>query len=373
MSLVLSEDERMLVESVRALLARSAPVTAFRALRDSGDLKRYDPALWRELVESGFAIPQLPEAEGGVGMGYAAAGLVAQEMGRTLAAAPLLSTAVAVELLLVAGDAAQKERLLPGLVDGSRLAALALEEGGRHDPDAIAAKATRSGEGWVLDGEKRFAVDGGIADLLIVAAAGDDGPVLLAVDAKAPGVTVTPRDLIDSRNAADLRFSGVKVSAGDALAGGANGRAALERALDVGRALLAAELLGLCEEAFDRTVAYLKEREQFGAKIGSFQALQHRAARLYINLELGRGAVLKALRALDGGDKAASLLASVAKGFMARISREMMIEAVQLHGGIGVTDELDIGLFLKRARVAGETFGDDYFQKERLAKLAWRI
>jgi alkylation response protein AidB-like acyl-CoA dehydrogenase len=377
MPLVLTEDEQMLVESLRSLLARSAPVSAFRALRDSGDPKRYSPTLWSELAEAGFAAPQLPEADGGLGMGYAAAGLAAEEMGRVLAATPFLSTALAIELLLAAGNEAQKAALLPGLLDGTKIAALGLEEAGRHDPDTLAATATRTGDGWQLDGAKRFVLDGGVADILIVAAKGEDGPILLLVDPQAEGVTLTPRDSIDSRNAADIAFAAVPL-APDAVLATTNATtnaaaAAIARALDVGRALLAAELLGIAQEAFDRTVAYLKEREQFGVKIGTFQALQHRAARLYVALDLARGVVLKALRALDEGDKASSALASLAKAVMGKTAREVLNEAVQMHGGVGVTDEYDIGLFFKRARVAGETLGDEYFQRERLAKGVWGI
>jgi alkylation response protein AidB-like acyl-CoA dehydrogenase len=372
MSLVLNEEELLLAQSVRTLLARAAPVSAFRALRDSGDPARLDLGLWRQMIEAGFAAPQLPASEGGLGFGYVAAGLIAQEMGRTLAATPFLSTAVAIELLMAGGDADQKARLLPGLLDGGRLAALALEESGRHRPEPIALKATRRGDSWVLNGVKNVVFDGGVADTLLVAAASDEGLLLLAIDAKAPGVTVQPLDLVDSRNAARISFTDVAAAPADLLTAGAP-TDALERALDVGRALLAAELLGMAEEAFDRTVAYLKTREQFGVQIGTFQALQHRAARLHVSIELARGAVLKALRGLDEGDAAASQLASLAKGFATKTAREVLNEAVQMHGGIGVTDELDIGLFLKRTRVAGETYGDDYFQKERLARTAWQI
>lgn len=372
MSLALNEDELLLVQSVRTLMARAAPVSAFRALRDSGDPARLDLGLWRQLIEAGFAAPQLPADEGGLGFGYVAAGLIAQEMGRTLAATPFISTAVTIEVLLAAGTADQKARLLPGLLDGSKLAALALEERGRHSPHPAAVTAIRQGDGWILNGDKSVVFDGGVADTFVVAAASDGGLLLAAVDAKATGVAVEPLSLVDSRNAAKISLEAVAVSPGEVLSA-ASPAAALDRGLDVGRALLAAELLGMAEEAFDRTVAYLKTREQFGVQIGTFQALQHRAARLHVSIELARGAVLKALRALDEGAATASQLASLAKGFATKTAREVLNEAVQMHGGIGVTDELDIGLFLKRTRVAGETFGDDYFQKERLARTAWRI
>jgi alkylation response protein AidB-like acyl-CoA dehydrogenase len=372
MALVLTEDEVMLVDSAKKLFSRSAPVSAFRALRDSGDNARYAPALWAEMAEAGYAGLLLPETEGGVGFGAIGAGLIAEQIGHVLAASPLLSSALATEILLTSGDEAQKA-LLSEIAAGELIVAFAIDEGRRHDPEHFALRAGADGGGYVLDGEKRFVIDGGIADKFIVAAITDAGPALFLVDAAAAGVAVSPLSLVDSRNAADLKFSGVRVSAG-ALIGTAGGAApVITRALDIGRALLAAELLGMAQEAFDRTIAYLKEREQFGVKIGSFQALQHRAARMYCSLELGRGVVLKALRALDEKDPAASLLASLAKAVLTKTARDVLNEATQMHGGIGVTDDIDIGLFFKRVRVAGDTFGDDFFQKERLAGLAWKI
>ena len=373
MPLVLSEDERMLVDSTRRLLARSAPVSAFRKLRDSGDARRYDPALWAEMASQGLIAPHVPEANGGLGMGYAAAGLIAEQCGRTLAAAPLLSSALAAELLLMAGDSASRDELLPAILDGSRLAAFAFDEAARHDSSRLALTAKAEGNGYRLEGTKRMVVDGGLADTLLVAARGEAGLLLLRIEANAPGVEVTPLSLIDNRNTADIVFSDVRVDGGAVLAESDAASHAIARALDVGRALLAAELLGMAEEAFERTVAYLKERVQFGVKIGSFQALQHRAARLHISLELAVGVVLKVLRALDEGDPAVTALASLAKAVTTKAAREVMNEAVQLHGGIGLTDEFDIGFFLKRARVAGDTFGDDYFHKDRLAQMMWRL
>ena len=372
MALVLTEDERMLVDSARGFFARSSPVAAFRALRDSGAPERYAPSLWAEMAQMGFAGVLLPESEGGAGFGYAGAGLIAEEAGRVLAASPLLSCALATEILSRDGDTEQKA-LLTRLADGALLVAFAIDEQPRHDPDRLEVRAAPDGEGYVLNGAKRLVIDGGIAAMLIVAAVTDAGPTLLLVDADAPGVAAKPLDLVDSRNAADIRFDGVRLGAGAVIGAIGAATATIERALDVGRGLLAAELLGVAQEAFERTVAYLKEREQFGVKIGSFQALQHRAARLHVGLEIGRGVVLKALRALDEGDPAASLLASLAKGQMTKTARQVLDEAVQLHGGIGITDDYDIGLFLKRARVAGDLFGDDYFQRERLARLVWKI
>jgi alkylation response protein AidB-like acyl-CoA dehydrogenase len=372
MPLVLTEEETMLVDSAKRFFAGSAPIGTFRALRDSGAPEHYAPALWAEMAEMGFAGMLVPTSEGGTGFGYTGAGLVAEQSGRVLAASPLLSTALAAEILSRDGNTDQKT-LLGNIADGSLLVAFAIDEGPRHDPEAVSVRATADGSGYRLDGTKRFVIDGGIARKLIVVANTDAGVTLLLVDADARGVTVKPLELVDSRNVADINFASVEVDAKATIGAVGSARVTIDRALDVGRALLAAELLGIAQEAFDRTVAYLKEREQFGAKIGTFQALQHRAARMYANLELARGVVLKALRALDEGDRAASPLASLSKGTLTKTARDVLNEATQMHGGIGVTDDFDIGLFFKRARVAGDTFGDDYFQRERLARLVWKI
>lgn len=369
MSLVLTDDESLIADSIRSLLTRSAPVSAFRAIRDRGDAVRYDPALWSELAESGFAAPQVPEAAGGLGMGYFAAGLVAEEIGRTLAAAPFHMTAFAAELLA----ATDRVDLLAEVLAGSKIVAVAIDEAARHNPDRLETRVEANGDGFLLSGQKQFVVEGDVADALLVLAAGDNGPVLVLVDPKADGVTISPLALIDSRNTANIAFDGVRMGADAVLASADKAQILVDRALDVTRVMVAAELLGIAQEAFDRTVAYLKEREQFGAKIGSFQALQHRASRLFINLEIARAVVLKALRALDDQDEGATALASLAKAKLTETAREVLDEALQMHGGIGVTDELDIGLFFKRCRLLGDWLGDDYFHRERLARLVWQI
>jgi len=367
MTLVLTEEEILLVDAVRALLARAAPVPKFRALRDSGDPRRYDPDLWRELAVSGFSAPQIPESAGGLGMGYTAAGLIAEEMGRVLAASPFHSTALAAELML---DGAKADTLAP-LIAGDIIVAVALDEGARHAPTSIATRAERDGGGFRISGTKRRVVDGGIADTLIVSATTAEDASLFQVPSDAPGVEIRPLDLLDGRNAADVTFDNVVLGSEAVI--GAPGEAAgrIARMLDVGNVLLACELLGITQEAFDRTIAFLKEREQFSRRIGSFQALQHRAARLFCALELARGVALKALRALDEADPATTQLASLAKAVLTRTARETLNEAIQMHGGIGVTDELDIGLFFKRARAIGDWLGDDYYHRERLAKIVW--
>ncbi len=364
MALTLTDDEAMLVESARGLFAREAPVDRLRALRDGGSTLCYDRAVHGVFAQNGFVAPHVAEADGGLGMGAAAAGLIAEQAGHTLATAPLLSAAMAATVVARGGTDAQKARLLPALIDGELVAAVALDEGARHDPARLETRAERSADGWSLTGGKRAVIDGIGAGLYLVSARADDVPSLFLVAPDAAGLVVQALDPIDSRNLARVRLAATpaeRLGDGDA-------SPAIAAALDLGRALLAAELLGVADEAFDRTVAYLKERVQFGRRIGSFQALQHRAARLYARLDIARGVVLKALRAIDEDSLEASQLASLSKAYMTRLARDVLVEAVQMHGGIGVTDDIDIGLFLKRARSAGELLGDEHFHTERLAR-----
>ncbi len=369
MALVLSQDEAMLVDSTRGLLSREAPVTAFRALRDSGAELAYEPALLAKLAENGLVAPNVPEADGGLGLGAAAAGLVLQQAGHVLAAAPLLSAAISAALIARAGDEGHRADLLGPIVAGERVVAPALEEGVRHDPRRLETKAAKSGEGWSLTGAKTAVIDGFAADAYVVSAVADGVPALFLVEKGAGGLNVERFVAVDSRNYAKLTFAATpatRLGQGDA-------SAAIAAALDLGRALLAAELLGAADEAFARTVSYLKERRQFDREIGTFQALQHRAARLYSRLDVARGVVLKALRAIDEGDADATWLASLAKGTMTRLARDVMMEAMQMHGGIGMTDDFDVGLFVKRAQSAGELLGDDHFHTERLAAGKWGL
>jgi len=369
MALVLTEDETMLVDSVRGLLNREAPVSAFRALRDSGAPLAWDAGLLAKLAESGLVAPNVPEDDGGVGLGAVAAGLVMEQTGHVLAAAPLLSAAMAATIMTRAASEAQRSQWLTSLVAGERVIAAALDERARHDPALLATAATEKGGGWTLTGGKTAVVDGFEADAYLISARCEGGPAVFLVEKDTTGLEVEKVATLDSRNHARLTLSDTPV----ARLGEGDAAAAITGALDMGRALLAAEMLGIADEAFDRTIAFLKQRTQFDRLIGSFQALQHRAARLYARLDLARGMVLKALRAIDEGDAEATWLASLSKGVMTRLCRDVLIEAMQMHGGIGVTDDFDIGLFVKRGQVAGELLGDDHFHTERLAAERWNI
>lgn len=376
MTLLLTEDQTMLRDAVRRFVAERAPVSCLRELRDRQDSTGFDRAVWREMAELGCAGVLVPEHLGGTGFGFVGAGLVAQEIGRHLSVTPLLSTAVAsVSALLKGASQAQQEAWLPKIAGGDVVMALATDEQSRHAPLRIATRAVHGREGWMLNGVKIHVLDGHVADRLIVSArvSGSDdtrdGIALFLVDPASPGVTIERVGIVDSHNAATIRFDQVKVSASDQMSQ-APAADTLDAALEASRVILAAELLGIAEEALERTLAYLREREQFGVLIGSFQALQHRAAHLFCEIELVRSAVLKALQMLEAGEREAARYIALAKAKAGEVARLATNEAVQMHGGIGMTDEFDIGFFMKRARTAAETFGDAYFCSNRFAEFS---
>jgi alkylation response protein AidB-like acyl-CoA dehydrogenase len=370
-SWILDEQRRMLRDSAQNFLAERAPVSQLRALRDAHDAHGHDPALWRAFGEQGYSATLVPEAHGGLGLGVAEAGLIAEQIGHTLAASPFFSTAVlAAWLLKGAGSAAQQQHWLPRIAAAGAIVALAVDEQARHKPSMLAASAARDGTGWRLDGDKLFVVDGHVADAWIVAARADGGTALLLVPKGTAGVSVERTVMVDAHNAARLRFDGAHVSA-DALIGSLeNGAALLDGVLDVGRAVAASELLGLADEVFERTVEYIQQRKQFDRVIGEFQALQHRAAEMFCDLELTRAIVRQAQAAIDGSAADAPLRVAQAKARACLTANRAVQEGVQMHGGIGMTDELEIGLFMKRARVLQELFGDAAFHTDRAALLS---
>jgi acyl-CoA dehydrogenase len=376
MPLVLNEEQRFLQDTAREFLSSNAPVESLRRLRDSRDPLGYARELWQQMAELGWASIILPEEYGGLDFGFLGLGVVLEESGRTLAASPLFASAVVgASAVLLGGNDSQKDSLLPQIAAGELTLALALEESHHHRPHTVATTATRDGNNYVINGNKTFVLDGHSADKLVVVVrtGGDtdstDGISLLLVDRGATGMECQRTVMTDSRNAANVSFDNVSVSADALLGEHDKGWMILEPVLDRGRIAIAAEMMGLALEAFDRTVEYLKEREQFGALIGSFQALQHRAAHMQSEIELARSVILQALSTVDDAPDQAPLLASLAKARLNELAKLVTNEAVQMHGGIGVTDELEIGFFLKRARVAMQIFGDTGFHKDRYATL----
>jgi len=373
MPLYLDDDQTTLQDTIRDFVAENAPVSHLRGLRDADDPAGFSRDLWRQFAEMGFTGILVGEDQGGLGMGHVEAGIVLEEIGRNLSPSPFLTTAVAaVEALRGTPHA---ERWYPGIVAGETVAALAIDESAKHR-DRVALKAERSGNGFRLSGEKRFVTHANTADLLIVAArtAGSaedaDGITLFAVPKDAAKLDVRAERLADSSVAAHLDFDGVELDA-DAVIGEVDaGRDPLQRLLRAGRTGASAELLGVGGGAMAMTVGYLKERKQFGQLIGSYQALQHRAAHLYSEMEVARAAVLKAQQLLDAGSDKADEAVSVAKAMTAMATTLSVNEGVQMHGGIGMTDEYDIGFYMKRARVLAELWGDANFHADKLARAA---
>jgi len=379
MSLVLSEDQQLLKDSAKTFVDQNAPVSVLRGLRDSKDAQGYDQNLWRQMLELGWAGMAIPDAYGGFEFGYGGLGVVLEESGRTLVSSPLIATVLlGASAINELGSDAQKSEFLPQVVSGELLLALAIDEKPHHRPCRIETSAVKSGEGYVLNGCKTFVLDGHIANKLIVVArtagAIDDeaGLSVFLVDAAAEGVSINRSWMVDSRNSAMLSLNDAKVGADALLGAEGDAYSSLTRVLDIGRIGVAAEMLGSMQQAFEITLDYLKQREQFGVLIGSFQGLQHRAAEMYSEIELCKSAVRAALAALDDADKTDADIAefaSIAKAKLSEVATLVSNEAVQMHGGIGMTDEYDIGFYMKRARVAAAFLGDALFHRERYASL----
>ena len=387
MALVLNEEQVQLRDSARNFLAEQSPVSQLRALRDNADADGFSRPLWAQFAEMGFTGVLVPEAQGGLGLGHVEAGVVMEQIGHQLCASPLLASGiVAATAIRQAGSAAQQAAWLPKIARGEIIATLAVDESAKHRNGTLATQARADGAGWVLDGHKQMVLDGHVADLLVVAAQVVGGGIgLFLVDPKAAGVSVERTVMVDAHNAARVHLQNVKLGAearlgasgesGESGERGQNGEtaaSALEAALNAGRCAAAAELLGLADEVFERTLSYLKERRQFGKLIGEFQGLQHRAAALYCDLEITRAAVIKAQQAMDADPSTAASATrdavAVAKARAGRTATTAVQEGVQMHGGMGMTDAFEIGFFMKRARVLQELWGDSHFHLDALAQ-----
>ncbi len=378
MPMILNEEQNMLKDTAKDFCTNSTPIDRLRKLRDEDNPDGFDRDTWAAMVELGWAGIPFPEEHGGLAFGYKGLGVVTEETGRTLAASPLYATVwVAGTAINIGGSDAQKSELLPKIAGGELLMTLALEESHRHNPYGIAMTAEASGDGFTLNGAKTFVLDGHVADKLIVAArtsgaAGDrDGITLFIVDRTATGVEVNRTRMADSRNAANLVCKDVSVAKEAVLGVKDKGADVLDPTLDIARIGIASEMLGSLQECFERTIQYLKEREQFGVPIGSFQALKHRAADMFCEVELSKSCVLEALTALDEQRDSEEIakLASLTKAKVGETYHLVSREGIQMHGGIGMTDEFDIGFFIKRAAVSEQTFGDVNFHRNRYGEL----
>lgn len=375
MPLYHNEDQQMLKDSAASFLAQAAPVGHLRHLRDSNDATGFSRDLWKQFAEMGFTGIMVPEAQGGLGLGNMEAGIVLEEIGRNLTPSPFLTTSVAAAASLGAAGGTQAEIWLPRIAAGDAVIALAIDEGLKHRPERTALKAERAGKGFRLSGKKTFVLHGHVADMLLVlartsGAIGEQaGLTLFALPTNVGGLTADPRRLVDGSLASQITFDAVELDI-EAVVGEVDGGwAAIAPLLAAARIGCATEMVGLGWRAMDITLDYLKQRKQFGRLIGEYQALQHRAAHLYSELEIARAAVMKAHQLLDESDAGAELMVSVAKAKAASVANLAVREGLQMHGGIGMTDEYDIGLYMKRDRALAEFMGDIHYHANRVAEI----
>jgi len=375
MGLVITEEQGLLKESARDYLKENASIALMRKLRDENDENRYSPTVWSTMAEMGWAGLIIPEAYGGMGFEYVGMGQLLEETGRSLTSSPLLSSAlISATLINLAGDQLQKEKYLAAIAEG-KIISLASEEVSHHNPSHVQLAAKSDGDGFTLTGKKNYVLDGQVADHYIVSArtSEDDnsmkGISLFIVPSDASGITKTNATLMDSRVCAHLSFENVKVSQAQLLGDLDKGYKPLQKTLDIAAIGISAELLGIIQESFERTISYLKERRQFDKIIGSFQALQHRAAEMYCQIEICKSLVIKALQGIDEDSFMLPALSSMAKAKCSKVAQLVTNEGVQMFGGIGMTDDEDIGLYLKRARVAMELYGNYNYHLDRFATL----
>ena len=377
MKLILTEEEQFLKDTAKNFAEERCPISHFRSLRDNNDPNLWDKGIWKEMTTLGWPGILIPEEYGGSNFGITGISVILEECAKTLTPSPLFATGVLGAFSITKfGNDDQKQNYLPKISDGDLTTALAVDESSHHNPADTEMVAKKDGKKFILNGKKTFVIDGASADLLIVLArtSGNKGELsgltLFLVDSNDNGIEKIKLDMADSRNYANINFNNVEVSDKNILGDEATGGETAENILDIGRIAIASEMLGNAEAAFETTLDYLKQRKQFGVLIGSFQALQHRAAEMFCELELTKSSVMASMKAADEGSNELQRLSSLSKTMAGETLHLVSNEAVQMHGGIGVTDEYDIGFFLKRARVAEQIFGSAKFHTERYANIS---
>ena len=371
-SLLLNDEQKMLSKTAHEFIRERAPAARIRTFRDSGDEFGFSREIWTEMAALGWLGLQIPEEYDGLGLGFFDLCVVLEQSGRELMPEPFVSTLLlGTQTLLLGGTEAQKQALLPAIATGDTLVTVGYDEAGSHgDVSKVATVARRSADGFDLSGEKLQVLDGHLADRIIVSAATSDlGYTLFLVDPAHAGVTIARQSRIDGLNAAIVRLDGVPVQDDDIVGELDRGATLLQRTFDRAAVGLSAQMLGASEQAFADTIEYIKEREQFGVPIGSFQALQHRAVSVYTEIALTRSVVLAAARAIDEAPDDVPRLASLAKATASETFMHAAKEAIQMHGGIGVTDEHEIGFYMKRAQATYMTFGKPSQHRQRWAEL----
>ncbi|MDB9791070.1 acyl-CoA dehydrogenase family protein [Gammaproteobacteria bacterium] len=377
MKLILSEEQQFLKDTALSFARDRTPVTHFRSLRDSNNVNCWDSGIWQEMVELGWSGILVPEEFGGSDFGIGGISVIMQELGKTLTPSPLLATAVlGVSVIKMLGSEDHKKIYLPKIVSGEITTAFAIDEGHHHNPFQIETSATLSDEHWVLNGQKVFVLDGASANTILIVArtsgkpGESNGLSVFVANKDSAGLEISQISTADCRNYANISMNNLKLSQEACLGAADMAGEIVEKVLDLARIAMAAEMLGNMEEAFEVTVNYLKERKQFGVAIGSFQALQHRAAKMFCEIELTKSAVMAAMHAADESSNDLERLSSLAKFQAGETLHLVSNESIQMHGGIGVTDEYDIGFYLKRARVAEQIFGTSEYHQARYADIS---
>jgi len=377
MKLILNEEQQFLKDTAKNFAEERTPVNHFRSLRDNKDDLLWDKDTWKEMVNLGWSGILIPEEYGGSNFGLAGISVILQECGKTLTPSPLFATGVlGAYAISQYGTEEQKKKYLPQIANGQITTAIAIDESSHHNPLNINTSAVSKDNSYILNGKKVFVVDGASADLLIVVArtsgkTGDStGLTLFLVENNQPNINVVKLDMADSRNYANITFSDITVQKENILGDIEAGGEAIENILDIGRIAISAEMLGNTEAAFESTINYLKERKQFGVLIGTFQALQHRAAEMFCEIELTKSSIMAAMQGADNNSNELQRLASLAKTMAGETLHLVSNEAIQMHGGIGVTDEYDLGFYLKRSRVVEQIFGCSKFHTERYANIS---
>lgn len=376
MNFDLTEEQQMIVDQVAKFVAHESPVERFRKLRETE--QGWEPSMWAKMAEQGWLAIALPEEQGGFGGSFVDVALILEQLGRGLVPEPYVASVVlAGSLLSELGSEAQRDSFLTPMIEGQTSLAFAYaERQSRYELSDCTTRAEKTDDGFRISGEKVWVLNGHAADQIVVAvrtAGGqfdESGLSLLVVDGDAPGLERIRVPGMDGQRTAVLRFHGVEVGSDRLLGREGEAHAAIERVIDLGAAAACAEGQGQVQELFERTVAYLKEREQFGVPIGVFQALQHRASDMYAETELCKSAMILAAIQVDHPDpEVRKAEISAAKLQMSDGGWFVQESAIQLFGGIGVTDEQDEGLFFKRLRVLNGLFGDADWHVKRFQGL----
>jgi len=366
MDLGLSEEQELLKNSAREFLEKECPEEHVRAMEE--DEKGYSPALWKKMADLGWQGLMIPEAQGGAGFSFLDLSVLVEEFGRALVPGPFIPNQVAAAQIMVAGTDAQKAKYLPKIADGSAIHTYAITEpSGRWDVDGVQMKATAAGSDFVLNGTKLFVPDANVADYLNVVAVKPDGVRgVFIVPRSAPGVSVTVLKTIASDKQAEVVFKDVKVAAADVFTGSP---AQVQHIRNMATVLECAYLVGLAQRDFEISVNYAKERVQFGRPIGSFQAIQHKAADMVTDVDGMRFIMYKAAWATSENEASADMDTAMAKSWCSDASRRVVAHGQQIHGGIGFTKDYIIQLFFRRQKRAELFWGDGDFHRERVAEM----